>query len=132
MDRNLVSHHGGQCNHAYHPQLQSTLTKHLLPLRAGTGHISIAQARTVTGQAQRLAQVVPEAQPWAGALWAALTGATQASEGEGKREAPLGRLPARRFAIAARWFLALLEGAVLPIQRVFTPDPNPLRTAGPI
>ena len=102
------------------------------PMRNGTGHISLAHARTVTGQAQRLAQVVPDPQPWAGALWAALTAAIQASEGAGRHEAVPGRLPCRRFVSAALWFIALLEGTILPLQRVVDPGPKPVRAAGPM
>ena len=111
------------------PQFRTTLAESLAPLRAGTGHTSINQARKAVGQAQRLAQVVPEAQPWAAAMWAALTAALHA-EGTSRKEAPPGRLPASRFATAARWFLTLLEGAVLPLRRVVSPKPSPHRKAG--
>ena len=112
------------------PQVKATLAESLTPLRAGRGHVSITWARKAVGQAQRLAQVVPDAQPWASALWAALTGATQAAE-SGQREAPPGRLPACRFATGARWMMALLEGSILPLSRTVTPDANPHRVAGP-
>ena len=50
------------------PQFQGTVRKALIPSRAGTRHVSITHARKAVGQAQRLAQVIPEAQPWASAL----------------------------------------------------------------
>ena len=82
------------------------------------------------GQAQRLAQIVPEAQPWAAALWAALTAATHQSTLP-RREAPPGRLPVSRFTPAAKWFHTLLTGAISPLRRVVTPNPAERRTAGP-
>ena len=113
------------------PQFQEALQTSLAPLRKGTGHASINHARKAVGQAQRFAQVIPESQPWASALWAALTAAMQASELP-RKEAPPGRLPARRFATAASWFLKLLEGTILPLQRIVTPTTHPTRTAGPL
>ena len=95
------------------------------PVRAGKGHVSVVWARTAVGQAQRLAQAVPEAQPWAAALWAALAGPMQAAE-RGKREAPPGRLPAVRFVSGAWWMLALPDRAILPLARTLTPDANSL------
>ena len=53
------------------PKFEETLITSLEPLRQGKGHISTTHARKAVGQAQRLAQVVPEAQPWASGLWAA-------------------------------------------------------------
>ena len=82
------------------PQFRDTLVAGLSPLRAGKGHVSTSQARRVVGQAQCLAQVVPEAQPWASAMWAALTAALQASSSH-REEAQPGRLPALRFSTAA-------------------------------
>ena len=105
----------GERDYDNHSQFQATLAQHLAPLREGTGHTSLTQARTVTGQAQRLAQAVPEAQPWAAALWAALTEATWANEGGGQREAPPGRLPCVTFSSAARRFPAVLKGTILPL-----------------
>ena len=61
------------------PQLAEALATSLAPLVATKGHIGLTDARRAVGQAQRLAQIVPEAQPWAATLWAALTGATQAA-----------------------------------------------------
>ena len=113
------------------PEFKATLADSLAPLSVGAGHASLGQARKVVGQAQRLAQVIPEAQPWAAALWAALTAAVQASLLP-RKETPPGRLPASGFASAARWFLVLLNGAVLPLRRVATPQPHTTITAEPI
>ena len=68
------------------------------------------------GKAGRVAQVVPEAAPFAGSLWAALADSQRAAV-QGKRDAPPGRVACVRFAAAAAWLLALLDGAVLPLQR---------------
>ena len=73
-----------------YPKVKAALAESLTPLRASQGHASVTWARKAVRQAQRLAQVVSEAQPWAAARWAALTGATQAAE-SGKKEAPPGR-----------------------------------------
>eukprot|EP00971_Amphidinium_carterae_P339300 6477003-Amphidinium_carterae.2 len=77
-----------------------------------TGHESLACARRLTGRCARIAQIVPQATPFSSALWAALA-AAQAAE----REAPPGRVACRRFGDAAKWFLALIDGRVLPLQR---------------
>ena len=70
------------------------------------------------GKAGRVAQVVPEATPLAGSLWAAPALAdSQRAAVQGKRDPSPGRVACVRFAAAAAWFLALLDGAVLPMQR---------------
>ena len=61
-------------------------------------------------------------------MWAASTAAVHASELP-RREAPPGRVPARRFATAAHWLLKRLEVASLPLQRVVTPTSLPTQTA---
>ena len=119
MERGIIPHRRG-CNHAKHSEFKKTLADSLAPLSLGTGHVPLGHARKAVGQAQPLAQVIPEAQPWAAALWAALTPAEQASQLP-RKEAPPGRLPAARFASAARWLLVLLDGAVLPLRRVVPP-----------
>ena len=113
------------------PQLHETLATSLEPLLTGKGHISLTDARRAVGQAQRLAQIVPEAQPWAAALWAALTAAMHQSTLP-RREAPPGRLPVSQFTPAAKWFSTLLHGAILPLRRVVTPSPAERRIAGPL
>ena len=103
-------------------QLKTTLGESRAPLRTGKGHASLSHARKAVGQAQRLAQLVPEAQTWAAALWAVLTAAMRANEAPaGRGEPPPGRLPCSRFASAARWFSVLIEVAILPVQRIVTP-----------
>ena len=83
------------------------------------------------GRAQRVAHVVPEAQPFTTGLWGALTGAIAAAKA-GKREAPPGHVPHVRFAAAARWFVALLEGAVLPLRRLVRASAADSQPAGPV
>ena len=80
----------------------------LLPFLPSRGAAPLKAARSLVGKASRVAQVVPLATPFAGALWAALTGALKARDA-GKAEAPPGMVPTQRFFVAANWFLALLE-----------------------
>ena len=90
----------------------------LVPLAAGTGHIPERSLLTIIGKCNRVAQIVPDARPFVGALYAALTGA-QCSRAAGHKEAPPGHLPVRRFAVAARWMRMVLApaGPVLPLER---------------
>eukprot|EP00971_Amphidinium_carterae_P091630 1814142-Amphidinium_carterae.1 len=42
------------------------------------------------------------------------------------KEAPPGRVAKQRFHQAARWFLALVDGALFPLRRVLWPQfPSP-------
>ena len=100
------------------------------PLAHSHGTASLTEARTAVGKAQRVAQVVPEAQPYASGLWKALTEATQAAHT--RREAPPGRVPRVRFGVAAQWFVALLEGAVLPLRRVVEHNTHMAIVSGPL
>ncbi|CAK0887156.1 unnamed protein product, partial [Prorocentrum cordatum] len=88
----------------------------LEPFAAGSGHASVAAARRVVGKCARVAYVVPDAAPFAAALWGALAGAAAAD-----REAPPGRVARRRFGAAARWMRALVNPSgldLLPLRRV--------------
>ena len=90
----------------------------LEPLAAARGHFPERSLLTIIGKCNRVAQIVPEARPFVGALYAALTGA-QRSRAAGHKEAPPGHLPVRRFAVAARWMRKVLSpaGPVLPLER---------------
>ena len=55
----------------------------------------------------RVAQVVPERRPFAGAFWAALTAGKRADE-LGLREAPPKSVANKRFTTAAKWLIALI------------------------
>ena len=93
----------------------------LKPFSKDSGHASVKSAVEMTGRAERVAQVVTEAKPFAAALWAALTAAQRAEREKPGGEAPRGRVAIRRFTIAARWFLVLLTGAedsTFPLERI--------------
>ena len=87
------------------------------PWTLAKGSTCISTARSIVGRAERIAQVIPEARPFAASLWAALSAGTQADQ-SGKGEAPPGHVANRRFASAACWFRALLRGAIFPLQRI--------------
>ena len=99
----------------------------LRPLAATSGITPIREARKAVGRAQRVAQVVPEAQPFASALWAALT---EASRDAG--HCRHGHVANVRFAHSAVWFLRLLDGAVLPLQRRVYPQAHRPVVPGPM
>ena len=90
----------------------------LKPLTSSKGHLSEKALLTIIGKCNRVAQIVPEARPFVGAMYAALTGA-QHSRAAGRKEAPPGRHPARRFTTAARWMVQVLtaSGPVFPLER---------------
>ena len=98
------------------PHYTESVRRALAPLACRSGTVPLAEAHTAVGKAGRVAQVVPEAAPFAGSLWAALADSQRAAV-QGKRDALPGRVACVRFAAAAAWFLALLDGAVLPLQR---------------
>ena len=93
---------------------------------------SVVPTQLVTklaGRAARVAYVVPEARPFAGAFYAVLT-AAEAARKAGAREAPPGRIACRRLRAAAAWFLTLIRGgedhAAIPLHRlVFHHEPTP-------
>ena len=103
----------------------------LEPLARSSGSVALSDARRAVGRAQRVAQVVPEAQPFASGLWGALADAVRVAE-SGHREARPGQVPCVRFATAAQWFVALLTGLVLPLRRVVTAKEHEPQVAGPI
>ena len=98
------------------PEYLESVAAALAPLTSKTGSTSVRAARTAVGKAARVAQVVPEAMPFAGSLSAALTASLRQAAG-GRREAPPDKVANIRFACAARWFLTLIQGAVFPLRR---------------
>ena len=113
------------------PEYAGSVATALGPMAKRTGVISLAQAQQAVGKAGRVAQVVPEARPFAGSLWSALADARRVAA-SGRREAPPGTVPCVRFAAAAAWFLALLRGAVMPLSRRVTAETDVPLTAGPL
>ena len=70
---------------------------------------SLRDAHLLCGKAGRLAQVVPEAKPFVGQLFAALA-ASLRSLSLGLREAPPRKVAKKRFRTAASWLVSLLRG----------------------
>ena len=97
------------------PDFAEATAEALKPLCLSHGTAALAQARTAVGKASRIAQVIPEASPFAASLWAALAGAERA-ERSGRREAPPQRVVCRRFCSAAIWFRTLLEESIFPLR----------------
>ena len=127
-----VTYGGGSVAMRITPQFQKAWMEALTPLRAGTVHVSIAHARQAVGQTQRFAQVIPEAQPWASAMWAALTAALHASESSlGRRPLVAGCQPdASRQPPAGFWNLS--RGQACPSNGWLPPTNLPTRAAGPL
>ena len=78
----------------------ATLASDLLPLAAGKGALPTRQIDRTLGRAGRLAYIIPSARPFVTALWAALQAANDSAPGR-RRGAPLGMVPAKRFAKAS-------------------------------
>ena len=81
---------------------------------------SLSEARRLVGKCARVAYIVPDAVPFAAAMWGALAGSLRAAAPEGRLEAPPGRVACARFRSSAEWFRALLDPAtegVLPLTR---------------
>jgi len=93
----------------------------LRPLAATRGTACLSIARRAVGRAGRIAQIVPEAAPFAASLWAALA-ASEQQDKSGRRSAPPGRVACTRFARAAHWFVQLLSHKLFPLQRVVLPN----------
>ena len=74
------------------------------------GTAALAVARSAAGKASRIACVVPDASPFAAAVWGALTGSFRAADSS-RPEAPKGYVSTVRFHIAAGWLIALLARA---------------------
>ena len=98
------------------------------------GSVSASDAEVLVGRVARVVYIVPLARAYAAALWSALSAArsrtSEARVGGRAGEAPPGRYPARRFAVAAAWFRALLAPPVdsrpvfFPLEReVLAVDP---------
>ena len=110
------------------------LVKLLKPLEQGVGSWPLEEARKVVGKAGRLAQIVPEARPFAGALWAAFSEAWKADT-TGVREAPPGKAARSRFCYAAKWLLQLIKGddnQIFPLQRLVSHLPLPVATTNDV
>ena len=80
----------------------------LLHVVHGKGSVQISMADKLAGRVGHVARVVPEARPFAGTFWTALS-AGRSTDQHGPREAPLRRKVARRFQAAAMWILALID-----------------------
>ena len=74
-----------------------------------SGCETLARARSVVGKCARVAQIVPDARPFAGAMWAALTAAIKSAVTSTSAAAP-SQVPCARFFTAAAWMRALLQG----------------------
>ena len=92
----------------------------LTPFCKAGGSVPFHEAVRLVGKAERVAQIVPNARPFVGSLWAALIGSHRdwcARHPEQKME----RVPTTRFSTAAAWLKALItdgEEALLPLRRV--------------
>ena len=74
------------------PSFLCVLLVLLKPLVRGTSSINLVEALTVVGKAGRLAQIVREARPFSGALYAAYQASSR-------------RLRAKLHAAASKWLL---------------------------
>ena len=86
-------------------------------------HAPFRDAQRLVGRVGRIAHVVPEARPFAAALYAALAESQRAAAANA-REAPPGRVACRRFKHAAKWVRVLvlsLVSACWPRALVFRP-----------
>ena len=81
----------------------------LKPLEIGTGSIPLSEALCTVGKVGRVSQVINEARPFTGALYAAYTAAVL-SDKEGPRQAPIHHAPCSRFATVATWLRLLISG----------------------
>ena len=106
----------------------SELCDELKAFTRDSGTVSLKLAERVVGRAGRVAQIVPEARPFAGALWTALTAAKKANDA-GPKEAPPGKAAVRRFTVASRWMSLLLrqdpEAPFVLRREVFARGPKP-------
>ena len=81
---------GGEAAMTLPTHFVDELTELLKPLASPKGHMPERTLLTIIGKCNRVAQIVPEARPFVGALYAALTGA-QRCRTAGHKEAPPGR-----------------------------------------
>ena len=109
------------------PDFVKDLLVLLEPLTKTTGSIGLNELDIIIGKAARVAHVVPAAKPFVASLWGALSG-TRTATRTGRKEAPPGRAPCRRFCYAAAWLRALLledGSSPIPLERLVTPMPPP-------
>ena len=110
------------------PKFLEELLKELAPFATGKGKTTLSIAERVVGRCARVAHVIPQARPFAGAMYAALS-ASKASQSVARREAPPGMVALQRFAHGARWFVALIRGgdeAPLCLQATVHPSSRTL------
>ena len=79
------------------------------PLVAGTGSIPLNEALCTVGKAGRISQIVKEARPFTGALYAAYTAAVR-QDLTGPRQAPKRHTPCAIFTTTAQWLKLLISG----------------------
>ena len=81
----------------------------LKPLEQGTGNIPLNEALSTVGKAGRVSQVINEARPFTGTLYATYTAAVKQNL-IGPRQAPHRQAPCSRFSTAAKWLRLLISG----------------------
>jgi len=116
------------------PPFADELFAMLLPLAAGSGHVSESFLDKVLGKAGRLSYLVPASRPYVACLWSALA-ATKTASAQSRREAPPNRVPAKRFASAAQWLRVLLRPpgttSQLPLEQLVVADLPRISLEGP-
>ena len=104
----------------------------LVPFCRVEGGQPLKCAEQLVGRAGRIAYVVPAARPFVAGLYAALA-ASKRDIGRGKSRSQGRVVPVRRFASAAAWLRALVDGdttALFPLQRkVFPGGPKRASTS---
>jgi len=112
---------GPECVVSVPPAFAAELLELLRPFASGSGHLSESRAERMLGKAGRLSFLIPTTRPYVNALWGALGGAREAAASH-RREAPPGRVAARRFQQPAAWLVALLtpqsDQPDLPLEQV--------------
>jgi hypothetical protein len=106
------------------------LVEVLAPFCEEEGMASLKDAERMTGKANRVAQVVPNARPFVSALYAALA-ASKADIATGKNRSRGRRIATRRFLTAAKWLRALIRGdsaVQMPLRRLVLADGPPKAT----
>ena len=99
----------------------------LKPFARSYGVVSISNTRKMLGRVARAVYIVPLERPFAASLWAAAAAAERIAD-TGRLEAAPGHYPARRFGVAAAWFLALLDphaaqsAEFITLERKVTPS----------
>ena len=91
------------------PAFLRELSEQVRDLVGREGHISDEETDQLVGRAARVAYVVPAAVPFAAALRTALADSRR-TQAERRRREQRGLHAVRRFATAAAWFCALLDG----------------------